>query len=186
MSCHLQVSPPPPRVVDTRRDRGYLTQQHHSSNQTEIVQTYPTYLQSASSTFLNLGAKVIISSPTPTNTYDGVGGEFSWVPTIYEWYAWYIVESLGGPEKGIYYVNHGDYSAQALKLMGREAAIANFPMDNTHTSPWLADTFSKAFVLGVKCGTSPFQNFVVNATSRLEGDLLGVCAQVNSTLPIRN
>lgn len=178
--------PPLPRVVDTRRGQEYLTQQHHSSNETEIVQTYPTYLQSASSTFLNLGAKVIISSPTPTNTYDGVGGEFSWVPTIYEWYAWYIVESLGGPEKGIYYVNHGDYSAQTLKLMGRETAIANFPMDNTHTSPWLADTFSKAFVLGVKCGTSPFQNLVLNATSRLEGNLLGVCAQVNSTLPIRN
>lgn len=69
--------------------------------------------------------------------------------------------------------------------VGKETANANFPMDNTHTSPWLADTFSKAFVLGVKCGTSPFQNFVVNATSRLEGDLLGTCEQVNHTLPIR-
>jgi rhamnogalacturonan acetylesterase len=69
--------------------------------------------------------------------------------------------------------------------MGKETADANFPMDNTHTSPWLADTFSKAFVLGVKCGTSHFQTFVVNATSRLEGELMGTCAQVNITLPIR-
>lgn len=163
----------------------YLTQQHRSSNQTEIVQTYTTYLQNASSTFLDLGAKVIISSPTPTNTYDNIDGKYSWVPTIYEWYSWYTVEALGGPDKGVYYVNHGDYSAQALRLMGKETANANFPMDNTHTSPLLADAFSKAFVLGVKCGTSPFQNFVVNATSRLEGDLFGACAQVNSTLPIR-
>ncbi|KAJ0118559.1 hypothetical protein J7T55_012811 [Diaporthe amygdali] len=146
-------------------------------NQTEIVQTYTTYLHNASSTFLALGAKVIISSQTPTNTYNSVDDEYSWVPTIYEWYSWYIVDSLGGPEQGVYYVNHGDYGAQALKLMGKETANANFPMDNTHTSPWLADTFSKAFVLGVKCGTSPFQNFVVNATSRLEGDLLGTCEQ---------
>ncbi|KAK2614847.1 hypothetical protein N8I77_001643 [Diaporthe amygdali] len=85
-------------------------------NQTEIVQTYTTYLHNASSTFLALGAKVIISSQTPTNTYNSVDDEYSWVPTIYEWYSWYIVDSLGGPEKGVYYVNHGDYGAQALKL----------------------------------------------------------------------
>lgn len=107
------------------------------------------------------------------------------MPTIYEWYSWYIVDSLGGPDQGVYYVNHGDYGAQALKLMGQATADANFPMDNTHTAPWLADVFSQAFVLGVKCGTSPFQEFVVNATSRIEGDLLGYCEQVNSTLPIK-
>ncbi|KUI61606.1 Rhamnogalacturonan acetylesterase [Cytospora mali] len=155
------------------------------NNQTEIVQTYVTYLRNASSIFLSLGAKVIISSQTPTNPYDNSNGTYSWVPTIYEWYSWYIVDSLGGPSKGIYYVNHGDYGAQALRLMGKETANFNFPMDHTHTSPWLADVFSKAFVLGVKCGTSPFQDFVVNATSRIEGDQLGTCAMVNSTLPIK-
>lgn len=144
-----------------------------------------TYLLNASSIFLSRGAKVIISSQTPTNPYESDSGVFSWVPTIYEWYSWYIVNLLGGPSKGIYYVNHGDYGAQALQLMGKEAADTNFPMDNTHTSPWLADVFSKSFVLGVKCGTSPFQEYVVNATSRIEGDLLGVCEKVNSTLPIK-
>lgn len=144
-----------------------------------------TYLRNASSIFLSKGAKVIISSPTATNPYDNDSGNYSWVPTIYEWYSWYVVSSLGGPSKGIYYVNHGDYGAQALKLMGKEMADANFPMDNTHTSHWLADVFSKSFVLGVKCGTSAFQDFVVNATSRLEGNLLGICEQVNSTLPIK-
>lgn len=173
-------------IREVPKEQKHLTRRHLFSNQTEIVQTYTTYLKNASSTFLDLGAKVIISSPTPTSTYDGVTGGFSWRPTIYEWYSWSMVQSLGGPEKGIYYVNHGGYSAQALKLVGKEITDANFPMDNTHTSPWLADTFSKAFVLGVKCGTSPFQDFVVNATSRLEGSLLGTCAQVNSTLPVRN
>lgn len=82
-------------------------------------------------------------------------------------------------------MNHGDYGAQALKYMGKETADINFLMDHTHASPWLADVFSKSFVLGVKCGTSPFQDFVVNATSRIEGVLLGACEQVNRTLPIK-
>lgn len=154
-------------------------------NQTEVVQTYVTYLRNASSLFLSRGAKVIISSQTPTNPYDTDSGVFSWVPTMYEWYSWYVVDSLGGPRKGIYYVNHGDYGARALELMGREAADASFPMDNTHTSPWLADVFAKSFVLGVMCGTSPFRDSVVNATSRLEGSVLGTCEKVNSTLPIK-
>lgn len=68
--------------------------------------------------------------------------------------------------------------------MGRSTADANFPMDNTHTAPWLADVFARAFVLGLKCGTAPLQDLVVNATSRIEGPLLGSCEQVNGTLPI--
>lgn len=157
----------------------------HTSNQTEIVQTFVTYLRNATQIFRSLGAQVIIASPTPTNPYDNsASGNYSWVPTLYEWYSWYVVDSLGGPARGIYYVNHGDYGAQALARMGAATADANFPMDNTHTAPWLADVFARAFVLGVKCGTAPLQDWVVNATSRVEGDLLGFCEQVNSTLPI--
>ena len=129
-----------------------------------------------------MGAKVIISSPTPNNPWEF--GSYSWIPSIYEYYSWYIVESLGGPSAGIYYVNHGDYCAEALKLMGQEAADANFPMDHTHTAPYLADIFARSFVLGLKCGTAPLQGYVANATSRLEGDILGTCQPVNATLPI--
>lgn len=143
-----------------------------------------TYLRNASSIFLSLGAKVIISSQTPTNPYES--GAYSWVPTIFQHYSWYVVDSLGGPDKGIYYVNHGDYSAQALLLMGQTETDVSFPKDNTHTSPYLADIFAKEFVLGVKCGTSPFQDLVVNATSRIEGNELGSCEQVNATLPIKH
>lgn len=155
------------------------------SNQTEIVQTYVTYLRNATSRFLSLGAKVIISSPTPTNPYEATGA-YDWAPTTYSWYSWLAAESLGGPGGGgVYYVDHGGYGAQALRLMGRAAADAGFPMDNTHTAPWLADVLAGAFVLGVKCGTAPLQGFVVNATSRIEGPLLGSCERANATLPIR-
>ncbi|KAF4782005.1 GDSL-like Lipase/Acylhydrolase [Colletotrichum scovillei] len=152
------------------------------NNQTEVVQTYTTYLRNASSTFLSLGARVVISTSTPINPYST--GIFSWTPTIYAWYSWYVVESLGGPAAGIYYVPHGNYSAQALQVQGQQAAVEGYPMDAVHMSPKLADSFAGAFVLGLKCGTSPLQEYVVNATSRLEGDRLGTCLQVNATLPI--
>ncbi|KAF6819469.1 rhamnogalacturonan acetylesterase [Colletotrichum plurivorum] len=152
------------------------------NNATEIVQTYTTYLRNASSIFLSLGARVVISTSTPTNPYQS--GSFSWTPRIYSWYSWHVVESLGGPAAGIYYVPHADYCAQALKLQGPEAAVKGFPMDNTHMAPELADTFSQAFVLGLKCGTAPLQGYVVNATSRIEGAALGTCLPVNATLPI--
>ncbi|OHE99028.1 GDSL-like Lipase/Acylhydrolase [Colletotrichum orchidophilum] len=152
------------------------------NNQTEVVQTYTTYLRNASTTFLSLGARVVISTSTPVNPYSA--GNFSWTPTIYSWYSWHVVESLGGPAAGIYYVPHGNYSAQALQVQGPQAAVEGYPMDAVHMSPKLADSFAGAFVLGLKCGTSPLQEYVVNATSRLEGDRLGTCLQVNATLPI--
>ncbi|KAK6081160.1 rhamnogalacturonan acetylesterase [Seiridium cupressi] len=154
------------------------------NNQTEIVQTYVTYLQNASSIFLSLGARVIISPPTPTNPYLTANGSFAWTPTKYSYYSWYIVSSLGGPEAGIYYVDHSSYIAQALQLLGADVVNAGFPMDNTHTSPYIADVVAKAFVLGLKCGTSPLQDYVVNATSRIQGPELGICLSVNDTLPI--
>lgn len=86
-----------------------------TSNQTEIVQTYVTYLRNASSLLLARGAKVIISSPTPTNPYDNDdAGTYLWAPTIYAWYSWYVADSLGGPDAGVYYVDHGDYGAQGM------------------------------------------------------------------------
>lgn len=159
-----------------------------------------TYLRNATQILRSLGAQVIIASPTPTNPYtyyesdddedddESSGGghySYSWVPTVYEWYSWSVVDSLVG-EGGVYYVNHGDYGAQALRRLGGAATAANFPMDNTHTAPWLADVFARAFVLGVKCGTAGLQDVVVNATSRIEGPLLGYCGRVNGTLPIRS
>lgn len=71
-----------------------------------------------------------------------------------------------------------------MKNLGKETVDANYPMDHTHTAPYLADVVAQAFVLGVKCGTSGLQDLVVNATSRLQGAVLGTCLVVNETLPI--
>jgi len=49
---------------------------------------------------------------------------------------------LGGPTSKVYFVQHGSYAAQAQKLLGPEVVDANYPMDNTHTAPFLADVVS--------------------------------------------
>jgi rhamnogalacturonan acetylesterase len=52
----------------------------------EVVQTYGTYLKNASNMYLAKGAKVIISSPTPNNVWEG--GKYSWGPGRFDYYAW--------------------------------------------------------------------------------------------------
>lgn len=97
-------------------------------------------------------------------------------------------------------MQHGSYAAQAQKLLGAATVDANYPMDHTHTAPFLADVVrsakcvlyphpltptqhSQAFVLGLKCGTSPLADLVINATARIEPSL-GPCLPANATLPI--
>ncbi|RDW83461.1 SGNH hydrolase-1 [Coleophoma crateriformis] len=151
-------------------------------NATEIVQTFPTYLKEASTLFLSKGAQVVISAQSLTNPWQT--GNFSYTPNRFTYYAWLAVAELGGPAAGVYYVPHGQYAAQAMKNLGAAVVDANYPLDNTHTSPYLADIVAQSFVLGLKCGTSPLQDLVVNATARLEGDVLGTCLLANTTLPI--
>ena len=71
-----------------------------------------------------------------------------------------------------------------MQNLGKEVVDANYPFDHTHTAPYLADVVAQSFVLGLKCGTSGLQDLVVNATSRLEGAVLGTCLAANETLPI--
>lgn len=68
--------------------------------------------------------------------------------------------------------------------MGKEKTGTGYPMDHTHLAPWLADSFAKSWALGVKCGTAGLQSAVVNATSRIEGPVLGTCLSVDDDVPI--
>jgi rhamnogalacturonan acetylesterase len=84
----------------------------------------------------------------------------------------------------VYFVPHGQYAAQAMKNLGPDVIDANYQMDHTHTAPYLADIVAQSFVLGLKCGTSPLQDLIVNATARIEGPVLGSCLVANATIPI--
>ena len=91
---------------------------------------------------------------------------------------------MGGPSAGVYYVPHGAYAAQAMKNMGKDVVDANYPNDHTHTAPYLADVMARAFVLGLKCGTSDLGKSATNSTASLAATFLGSCISHNSSLPI--
>ncbi|KAH8887698.1 GDSL-like Lipase/Acylhydrolase [Thozetella sp. PMI_491] len=148
----------------------------------ETVQTYPTYLKNATSLMLKAGAKVVISSATPNNVWES--GSFSWGAGRFDYYAWLAASQMGGPAAGVYYVPHGQYAAQAMKGLGKTTVDANYPNDHTHTAPYLADVMSKAFVLGLKCGSSELGKAAVNTTSELTSTFLGACVDHNSMLPV--
>ncbi|KAH8663522.1 GDSL-like Lipase/Acylhydrolase [Tricladium varicosporioides] len=152
------------------------------ANATEIVQTYPTYLKAAAQLFISKGAKVIFSTPTPSNPWES--GNFSWSPDRFAYYSSLAATELGGPSAGIFHVPHGEYAAQAEHLLGKSVVDTNFRIDHTHTDPYLADVVAQSFVLGLKCGTSGLGSLVMNATARIEGKVLGTCILANATLPI--
>ncbi len=54
------------------------------------------------------------------------------------------VSELGGPSAGIYFVPHGQYTAQAMDNLGPEFVDANYPIDHTHTAPALADIVAQS------------------------------------------
>ena len=70
-----------------------------------------------------------------------------------------------------------------MKNLGAATVNANYPNDHTHTAPYLADVMAKAFVLGLKCGTSPLGGLALNSTSSLTSTFLGACLSgFNSTV----
>lgn len=68
--------------------------------------------------------------------------------------------------------------------LGSEVVDTNYPADHMHTAPYLAGAVAQSFELGSKCGTSPLQDFVSNATARIEGSILGACLLAKDALPI--
>lgn len=53
------------------------------------------------------------------------------------------VTELGGAAAGVWFVPHSEYAAQTMKLLGPTIIDENFPMDHTHTAPYLADIVSQ-------------------------------------------
>jgi rhamnogalacturonan acetylesterase len=56
-----------------------------NSNVTEIVQTFPTYIEAAARKFLERGAaSVIISEQLPTDVWQS--GSYSYKPSVFSYY----------------------------------------------------------------------------------------------------
>jgi rhamnogalacturonan acetylesterase len=68
--------------------------------------------------------------------------------------------------------------------LGATVLNANYPLDHTHTSPYMANVMAGSFALGLKCGTSALGAAIINSTSSLTSTVLGPCITFNSTVPV--
>jgi rhamnogalacturonan acetylesterase len=135
----------------------------------ETVHTFPWYLTEAGKAIIAKGAKVIMSSQTPNNPWEG--GSFAYGDGgRFVGYAKAVAAALGS---NAMYVDHGGYTANYFKGIGKAATDKMFPQDHTHTSPVGADFVAKAFVKGVQCGGGGFlKGFVRNSTESIVGSCL--------------
>jgi rhamnogalacturonan acetylesterase len=138
------------------------------NGQQVTVLTYPAYLTNAGKALIAKGAKVIVSSPTPNNPWEG--GSFSYAPGRFTTYSKAVAEALG---ENAMFVDHGSYTASIFKTLGKAKVDAMFPNDHTHTSPQGADTVSGAFVKAVLCAGGGFlKGMVRNSTEAVQGTCL--------------
>jgi rhamnogalacturonan acetylesterase len=144
---------------------GNETCQSNYNGQTVTVLTFPAYLLNAGKAMIAKGAKVIVSSQTPNNPWEG--GTFTYTPGRFSDYAKSVATQLG---KDAWFVDHGLYTANIFKTLGKTKVDALYPQDHTHTSPAGADVVSGAFVKAVLCGGGGFLNgFVKNSTASVDG-----------------
>lgn len=135
----------------------------------ETVHTFPWYLTEAGKAMVAKGAKVILSSQTPNNPWES--GKFSYGDGgRFVGYARAVALALGSNG---FYVDHGAYTANYFKIIGKAATDKLFPQDHTHTSPLGADFVAKAFVKGLQCsGGGWLKGFVKNETESIVGTCL--------------
>jgi rhamnogalacturonan acetylesterase len=135
------------------------------NGQAVTVLTYPAYLINAGKALTAKGAKVIISSPTPNNPWEG--GSFAYGSSRFTTYAKSAAQSIGS---GAMFVDHGQYTANIFKNFGLTKVNGFFPKDHTHTSAAGADAVAKAFVKGLLCGGGGFfTGSIKNSTASVEG-----------------
>jgi rhamnogalacturonan acetylesterase len=124
----------------------------------KTVYTYGHYIQDAAKTFTAKGAKVVISSQTPNNLWEG--GRYSAVPSKFVQYAAQASKELG---TGSSFVDHFQAVANMYKEFGSSATNALYPADHTHTSPKGADLSAQAFAQAIKValnGSTPISPYL--------------------------
>lgn len=123
-----------------------------------IVYTYGHYIKAAAKAFTAKGAKVVISSQTPNNLWEG--GRYSAAPSRFVEDAAEASKELG---TGSSFVDHFQAVANMYKKLGSSATNALYPKDHTHTSPKGADLSAQAFAQAVKValnGTTPLSPYL--------------------------
>ena len=104
------------------------------------VYTFGHYVEAAARTFIGKGARVILSSQTPNNVWEG--GKYNDSPSRFVAYA---------------------ATAEMYRKLGSAKVNGLYPKDHTHTSPEGADLVAQAFVQAVGMdwnGTTPLKGWL--------------------------
>jgi len=149
------------------------------SGVTETVLTFPAYLQNAGKAIMAKGGKVIMSSQTPNNPWEG--GSFSYTGNRFVTYA-----ELAASRIGATYVDHGQYTANRWQSLGLTTTNSYFPSDHTHTNAKGADVVQAAFVKAVLCACNPLATYLKNTTSSVVGNCIVTvpCASTSTTTTV--
>ncbi|KAH6855388.1 SGNH hydrolase-type esterase domain-containing protein [Chaetomium sp. MPI-CAGE-AT-0009] len=124
----------------------------------EKVYTFNHYVETAARKYIAKGAKVIVSSQTPNNLFEG--GTFIPGAPRFVGYAGLAARNVGN---GASFVDHFQAVANMFLKLGSAKTNALFPVDHTHTSPAGADLVAQAFVQAVSRdynGTTPLKSFL--------------------------
>ncbi|KAJ4350725.1 hypothetical protein N0V95_004512 [Ascochyta clinopodiicola] len=109
------------------------------------VYTFDHYVKAAAKTFIAKGAKVVLSSQTPNNLWEG--GKYAVSAPRFATYAAQAAKEVGA---GASFVDHFQAVANMYKKLGSTATNALYPKDHTHTSPEGADLSAQAFAQAIK------------------------------------
>ncbi|KAH6628800.1 SGNH hydrolase-type esterase domain-containing protein [Chaetomium tenue] len=124
----------------------------------ETVYTFNHYVETAARSYIAKGAKVIVSSQTPNNLFEG--GTFIPGAPRFVGYAALAAKNVGN---GASFLDHFQAVANMFLKLGSAKTNALFPQDHTHTSPAGADLVAQAFVQAVGRdfnGTTPLKGFL--------------------------
>ncbi|KAL1840881.1 hypothetical protein VTJ49DRAFT_7673 [Mycothermus thermophilus] len=125
----------------------------------ELVYTFNYYIENAARSFIAKGARVVISSQTPNNLWDG-GTYWDGAPPRFVPYAAQAARNVGN---GASFVDHYQAVANMFRRLGNQGTNALYPVDHKHTSPAGADLVCQAFVQAVALnlnGTTPLAQYV--------------------------
>jgi rhamnogalacturonan acetylesterase len=122
------------------------------------VYTYNHYISAATKSFIAKGAKVVLSSQTPNNLWEG--GKYAAAAPRFVSYAAQTAKNVGA---GASFVDHFQAVADMYRSLGSGATNALYPKDHTHTSPKGADLSAQAFAQAIKValnGTTPLTSYL--------------------------
>jgi rhamnogalacturonan acetylesterase len=120
-----------------------------------VVKTFPAYLVEAGRTFVAKGAKVVFSSMTPNNIWEGGSGKYA--SNRFTDYARQAAVTVG---QGASFVDHGLYTAKEYQKLGAKTVDGFYKQDHTHTSLAGAKVVAEAFVQAVIAAKDPLSKYV--------------------------